>query len=163
MRLATAALLLSTATLGAQPAPTRFAGAYDDVDRVFREYVARAHVPGAAWGVIVDGRLAHVGVTGYRDVAAKAPVDTNTVFRIASMTKSFTAMSILKLRDEGKLSLDDPAERWVPELQGLEVSRRPTRRRSRSATYCRTRQAFRRTTRGATSSSRSRDAADVAQ
>ncbi|MBI1873706.1 MAG: beta-lactamase family protein, partial [Acidobacteria bacterium] len=39
--------------------------------------------------------------------------------RIASMTKSFTAMSVLKLRDEGKLSLDDPAERYVPELKGL--------------------------------------------
>ncbi len=43
----------------------------------------------------------------------------DTVFRIASMTKSFTAMSILKLRDEGKLSLDDPVERYVPELKSL--------------------------------------------
>ena len=50
---------------------------------------------------------------------AKAPVDADTVFRIASMTKSFTAISILKLRDEGKLSLDDPAERYVPEMAGL--------------------------------------------
>ena len=41
------------------------------------------------------------------------------MFRIASMTKSFTAMAILKLRDEGKLSLDDPAERYVPELKAL--------------------------------------------
>jgi CubicO group peptidase (beta-lactamase class C family) len=41
------------------------------------------------------------------------------VFRIASMTKSFTALAILKLRDEGKLSLDDLAEKWVPELAGL--------------------------------------------
>jgi CubicO group peptidase (beta-lactamase class C family) len=41
------------------------------------------------------------------------------VFRIASMTKSFTALSILKLRDEGKLSLDDPAERYLPELKAL--------------------------------------------
>jgi len=46
-------------------------------------------------------------------------VDTSSVFRIASMTKSFTALSILKLRDEGKLSLDDPAEKYVPELKGL--------------------------------------------
>ena len=59
------------------------------------------------------------GFAGYRDIATKAPVDADTVFRIASMTKSFTAMSILKLRDDGKLSLDDPAERYVPELKGL--------------------------------------------
>jgi CubicO group peptidase (beta-lactamase class C family) len=84
-----------------------------------QEYAVQAHAPGAAWGVIVDGRLAHSGVTGYRDLAARAPVDADTVFRIASMTKSFTAMSILKLRDEGKLSLDDPAERYVPELKTL--------------------------------------------
>ena len=54
-----------------------------------------------------------------RDVGTDAPVDADTVFRIASMTKSFTAMAILKLRDEGKLSLDDPAERYVPELTAL--------------------------------------------
>src|SRR6185436_156404 len=69
--------------------------------------------------VIIDGKVAHMGVTGLRDVPRKSPVDSNTVFRIASMTKSFTAMSILKLRDEGKLSLDDPAERYVPEMKEL--------------------------------------------
>ena len=46
-------------------------------------------------------------------------MDSGTAFRIASMTKSFTALAILKLRDEGKLSLDDLAEKWVPELAGL--------------------------------------------
>ena len=93
--------------------------AFADVDRIFREFTARIHAPGAAWGIIVDGRLAHAGTTGVRDTTAKSPVDADTVFRIASMTKSFTAMAILKLRDEGKLALDDPAERYVPELKGL--------------------------------------------
>src|SRR4029453_3538270 len=64
--------------------------------RAARAFAERAHVPGAAWGVIVDGELAHAGSAGFRDVAGKAPVDADTVFRIASMTKSFTAMSILK-------------------------------------------------------------------
>jgi len=89
------------------------------IDQIFREFAEREHIPGAAWGIIIDGKLAHVGVTGVRDVATKSPVDTNTVFRIASMTKSFTAMSILKLRDDGKLSLDDLAERYVPEMAGI--------------------------------------------
>ena len=93
--------------------------AFGDIDRVFQNFTVGAHVPGAAWGIVIDGELASTGVTGYRDVALKAPVITNTVFRIASMTKSFTAMSILKLRDEGKLSLDDPVERYVPELKNL--------------------------------------------
>ena len=97
----------------------RLAAAYPQIDQAFRDFVTREHIPGAAWGIVVDGRLAHVGVTGLRDVASKAPVDPNTVFRIASMTKSFTAMAIMKLRDEGKLSLDDPAEKYVPELRSL--------------------------------------------
>ncbi|MFN8061347.1 MAG: serine hydrolase domain-containing protein [Vicinamibacterales bacterium] len=95
------------------------ARAFPDVDAAMRAFVAREHVPGAAWGIVVDGELAHLGVTGLRDVARQSPVDADTVFRIASMTKSFTAMAILALRDEGKLALDDPAERYIPELAQL--------------------------------------------
>ena len=95
------------------------APAFADIDRLFTEFAKTARAPGAAWGIIVDGQLAHAGSTGVRDVSSNAPVDADTVFRIASMTKSFTAMAILKLRDDGKLSLDDPAERYVSELKGL--------------------------------------------
>src|SRR5258705_258684 len=80
---------------------TKLANACADVDRIFEEFATRTHVPGAAWGVVIDGELVHSGSTGYSDVGAKAPARPDTVFRIASMTKSFTAMSILKLRDEG--------------------------------------------------------------
>ena len=76
-------------------------------------------MPGAAWGIVVDGRLAHAGTHGLRDVVSGSAVDAGTVFRIASMTKSFTALAILKLRDEGKLTLDDPVEQHVPELEAL--------------------------------------------
>jgi len=93
--------------------------AFPEIDQGFREFLAREHIPGAAWGVIIDGALAHVGTAGVRDVRTKMPVERDTVFRIASMTKSFTALSILKLRDEGRLSLDDPADRHVPELKNL--------------------------------------------
>jgi CubicO group peptidase (beta-lactamase class C family) len=97
----------------------KLAAAYDEIDRLFKDSAASAHVPGAAWGLIIDGELAHAGVTGFRDVPSKAPVTPDSVFRIASMTKSFTAIAILKLRDEGKLSLDDPAEKYVPEMKTL--------------------------------------------
>src|SRR5262249_11521495 len=110
---------LAAGTHAQQPDRRGLAAGFAEIDRLMKEYAAQAHAPGAAWGVIVDGQLAHTGVTGYRDLATKSPVDADTVFRIASMTKSFTAMSILKLRDEGKLSLDDPAERYVPELKAL--------------------------------------------
>ena len=97
----------------------KLAAAFPEIDRLFKDYAASAHVPGAAWGVIIDGELAHAGVTGFREVPSKSPVGADTVFRIASMTKSFTAMAILKLRDEGKISLDDPAEKYVPEMKAL--------------------------------------------
>lgn len=97
----------------------KLAQAFPAIDRLVEEFTRREHVPGAAWGVVIDGELAHLGVTGSRDLAGPRPVTADSVFRIASMTKSFTAMAILKLRDEGKLSLDDRADKYVPELQGL--------------------------------------------
>ena len=85
----------------------KLATAFPEIDRMVADFMARAHVPGAAWGIVIDGELAHIGVPGHRDLPRKSPVTRDSVFRIASMTKSFTAMAILKLRDEGKLSLDD--------------------------------------------------------
>jgi CubicO group peptidase (beta-lactamase class C family) len=61
-----------------------------------------------------------------RDRRANAPVAADTVFRIASMTKSFTALAILKLRDEGKLSLEDPVSKWIPEFARMELPTRDT-------------------------------------
>ena len=89
------------------------------VDSLMSAFAASNRVPGIAYGIIVDGKVIHIGTAGLRDLETNAPVDTSSVFRIASMTKSFTALSILRLRDEGKLSLDDPAEKYVPELKSL--------------------------------------------
>jgi len=102
-----------------QPDRAPLTAAFAEVDRLVNGFLSQNHVPGAAWGVIIDGKLAHTGTAGVRDLDSKSPVAADSVFRIASMTKSFTAMSVLKLRDEGKLSLDDPAERYVPELKSL--------------------------------------------
>jgi CubicO group peptidase (beta-lactamase class C family) len=133
LRSVVAALFLAPALSSAQslsshaPAP-RFADpdrvaklerALPVIDSLMRAFAERSRVPGIAYGIIVDGKVIHIGTAGLRDTRANAPVDTSTVFRIASMTKSFTALSILRLRDEGKLSLDDPAERYVPELKSL--------------------------------------------
>src|SRR5262245_31693286 len=67
------------------------------------------HAPALSWGVVIDGTVTTSGGVGMARVPDGPPVDENTVFRIASMTKSFTALAILKLRDEGRLSLDDAA------------------------------------------------------
>jgi CubicO group peptidase (beta-lactamase class C family) len=99
----------------------KLSSAFPEIDRLMQEFAAGSRVPGIAYGIIVDGRVAHVGTHGLRDVGGNIPVDADTVFRIASMTKSFTAAAILQLRDAGRLSLDDAAERHVPELKGLRL------------------------------------------
>src|SRR5204863_1994124 len=96
-----------------------FAAISPQVDQAFTAAFEKSHAPGAVLGIIIDGKLAYVKTARIRDVATKAPVTEDTRFRIASMTKGFTAMSILKLRDGGKLRLDDPAAKYVPELANL--------------------------------------------
>jgi CubicO group peptidase (beta-lactamase class C family) len=88
------------------------------VDELAADFDARGRQPGIAYGIVIDGELAHAGGTGERVLGTEKAPDADTVFRIASMSKSFTASVILSLRDEGALALDDPAADYVPELRG---------------------------------------------
>jgi CubicO group peptidase (beta-lactamase class C family) len=91
--------------------------AFPVVERMFKEYAQQNHFPGIIFGIVVDGKLVFTGAQGVTDVVTNTPVSARSDFRIASMTKSFTAMAILQLRDAGKLSLDDPAWKYIPELK----------------------------------------------
>ena len=95
------AVTITTGAL-ARPVLAQDTAVYADVDRAMENYRLDAHIPGMVWGIVQDGRLVHVKGAGVQDVDTKRPVDADTLFRIASMTKAFTALSILKLRDEGK-------------------------------------------------------------
>ena len=97
----------------------KLAAAFPEIERLFKSWMERLQPPGAVLGVIIDGELAFIKAAGVREKSNNAPATPETVFRIASMTKSFTAMAILKLRDEGKLSLEDPVSKYVPELANL--------------------------------------------
>ena len=116
-RLATGAL--PTARFADPERARKLAAAFPEIERLFTNWVERQQMPGAVMGIIIDGELVWVKTAGIRDIRSRAPVTPDTVFRIASMTKSFTALAILKLRDQGKLSLDDPVMRYVPELTNL--------------------------------------------
>ncbi|MVM35405.1 serine hydrolase [Spirosoma sp. HMF4905] len=95
----------------------RLEAAFPIVEKIYKEAAEKRHLPGIAFGVVLDGKLVYSGGVGYTDVAKKIPATSKSLFRIASMTKSLTSMAILKLRDEGKLQLDDPAEKYIPELK----------------------------------------------
>lgn len=99
------------------PAPSTLPEAVAVIDAAFDRWQANAHAPGLIYGVVQDGRIIHLRAAGVRTVDGPA-VAPDTLFRIASMSKAFTALAILKLRDEGKLSLDDLAETHVPEMRG---------------------------------------------
>ena len=62
-------------------------------------------------------RSSHSATEGYQDLATKRPVDADTIFHWASITKTFTGIAIMQLRDRGLLSLDDPVVKYVPELR----------------------------------------------
>lgn len=93
-------------------------GLAPEIDALFAGFQADSHIPGMVYGVVQDGRLVHVKGLGVQDLDARRPVTPDSLFRIASMTKAFTALAILQLRDEGKLRLDDLAELYVPEMKG---------------------------------------------
>ncbi len=93
--------------------------AFPAIDSIYRKIATANHFPGLAFGIVADGRLVHTGNFGFTDIEKKTPVSSASLFRIASMSKSFTAMAILKLRDDGKLNLDDPAYKFIPELKNL--------------------------------------------
>jgi D-alanyl-D-alanine carboxypeptidase len=80
-------------------------------------FVTEHRLPGAAAGIVAEDELVWSFGHGYADVETKRPHDAQTLFRIASITKTFTATAILQLRDEGKLHLDDPAVAFLPELR----------------------------------------------
>ncbi len=91
---------------------------WEAVDQSAARFAARGGQPGLAYGIVVGGELVHSGGAGEAFAGGPVP-DAGTVFRIASMTKSFTASLIMLLRDVGVLALDDPAERYAPEVAGV--------------------------------------------
>jgi len=82
----------------------------------FNAYVQQDGIVGAAYVVLDKGKITEAHTVGAADLEMRQPVDSNTIFHWASITKTFTAAAIMQLRDRGKISLDDPVVKYVPEL-----------------------------------------------
>jgi CubicO group peptidase (beta-lactamase class C family) len=78
-------------------------------------------IAGAVTVVVTKDRVVHLETTGFADVAARRPMQTDTVFWIASMTKPVTAAAVLMLQDEGKLNVADPVAKYLPEFAALKT------------------------------------------
>jgi len=83
-------------------------------------------IAGAEAVVWRDGRVLEAAAAGWRDVESRRPMEPDTLFRIASMTKPVTSTAALMLLEEGKFELADPIARWAPEFSEMRVLRSPT-------------------------------------
>jgi CubicO group peptidase (beta-lactamase class C family) len=87
-----------------------------------KTYVESGRAAGFVTIVARHGHVASLEAVGYQDLEAKIPMRKDTIFRMASMTKSLTAAGIMILVDEGRLSLLDPVESFLPEFKGIQVN-----------------------------------------
>jgi CubicO group peptidase (beta-lactamase class C family) len=99
------------------------AGRLRRIDRHFARYVDDGRLPG--WLVLVSrrGRIAHLATCGRRDLEADLPVETDTRFRIFSMTKPVTAVAAMQLYEQGAFALKDPVSAFIPSFEELAVYR----------------------------------------
>jgi CubicO group peptidase (beta-lactamase class C family) len=100
------------------------------VDSIFAN-MDRTTTPGCAVGAVQNGRFLHRRGYGMADLERGVPINTETVFYSGSVSKQFTAMSIALLARDGKISLDDPARKYIPEIPESGAG-------SRSARWCTT-------------------------
>jgi CubicO group peptidase (beta-lactamase class C family) len=114
----------------AYPAPAALAGAphgisqerLRNLDQAMKTYVAESKLAGAVVMIHQDGREVFSEAYGWRDKEANDPMREDTIFRIASQTKALTSVAIMMLMEEGKLVLNDPVGKFLPEWQKTTVA-----------------------------------------
>lgn len=93
--------------------------AFPTIEAAIESNMKGSNVPGLAVAIVIDGETVYAKGFGITDVVTKTPARADTVYRIGSITKSFTGLAILSLRDQGVLGIDDPLVKWLPEAAGL--------------------------------------------
>lgn len=87
-----------------------------------KEFVDAGKTSGVVTILARHGKLASFDAVGYQDIESKTPMQKNTMFRIASLTKPVTCAAIMILADEGRLAVIDPVEKFLPEYKGLKLN-----------------------------------------
>jgi CubicO group peptidase (beta-lactamase class C family) len=121
--LAFLALALSAVVLAATAAEGR--GFIEErlgrIDRALEQAIADGEIPGAVALVLRDGEVAYHKAFGYADVASRRPMQLDTIFRIASMTKAITSVGVMILYENGHFQLNDPVSDFLPEFAEMRV------------------------------------------
>jgi D-alanyl-D-alanine-carboxypeptidase/D-alanyl-D-alanine-endopeptidase len=97
---------------------------FAQIDAAYAAFAQQENIPGVVAGIVHEGRLVHVTALGKAEIEASRQVTAHTAFRIASMTKSATALGILALRDQGRLALDAPLAEYVPQFAAVPAATR---------------------------------------
>jgi CubicO group peptidase (beta-lactamase class C family) len=92
------------------------------IDELVQRNIDAGEIAGAVTLVARNGRVAHLAAHGVMDVASKKPMQADTIFRIASMSKPVAAVAILMLMEDGKVRLNDPVAKFIPAFGELEVA-----------------------------------------
>ncbi|MFH1924399.1 MAG: serine hydrolase domain-containing protein [Planctomycetota bacterium] len=100
-----------------------------EIPERMREFVEAKQIAGAVTLVARRGRIVHLAAVGWADAESQTPMREDSVFAIASMTKPITATAVMILEDEGKLSVDAPVSKYLPELGHVALEQGPPARR----------------------------------
>jgi CubicO group peptidase (beta-lactamase class C family) len=92
------------------------------ISQMIQRRVAAGDIAGAVTAVARKGRVAHLSAQGAMDLESKQPMTPASMFRIASMTKPVVGVAIMMLVEEGKLHLNDPVSRYIPQFRGMKVA-----------------------------------------
>ncbi len=127
--------LLAVLLTGAPPAPTPGfdAGRVAQIPARMKELVDKGDIPGAVMLLARHGKIVHLSAVGYQDLESRKPMRTDSIFQIMSMTKPFTGVGIMMMLEEGRLSLNDPVEKYIPAFKGQQVAEKPAEGSARVA------------------------------
>ena len=104
-----------------------FTGAVSVLDSIIRKNLEQQRIPGAAVAVVHEGRVIFSQCYGYADTQNKVPIAEDTYFMVGSLTKSFTALAVLKLIEQGKIDLNADIKNYIPDfsIKNLDGSETP--------------------------------------
>jgi CubicO group peptidase (beta-lactamase class C family) len=113
---------MSALTLASPESAGMSRAAFDRIeDHLKRRYIDAGRFPGTQLVVYRRGKLVHSAVQGFADLERKAAMKDDTIFRIYSMTKPITSIAFMMLVEEGRVALDEPVHRYIPEWKNLGV------------------------------------------
>jgi CubicO group peptidase (beta-lactamase class C family) len=115
------ALLFTSAARAQENLNAKTTPKIEAIDQAMQRFVDDGQISGAVTLVAHQGKIKHMGAVGFSDLESQTPMKPSTLFSIASMSKPFTATAVMLLSEQGKLSVDDPVSKYLPEFANMKL------------------------------------------